>query len=121
MGYLQEPVLIPNAVNTQHFSQTFSTKALEEAASELGKTAGNVYMVTTSRLVHKNGIDDVIRALALLPAHVQFVVYGGGPDEAMLKALATKLGVADRVHFNGLIGHDAMPLYLQACDIFIHR
>ena len=36
----------------------------------------------------------------------------------MLENLATELGVNNRVHLKGLIGHDVMPKYLKACDIF---
>jgi glycosyltransferase involved in cell wall biosynthesis len=69
--------------------------------------------------VHKNAIDDVIRAMVDLPDHVKFVIFGSGPDETMLKSLAASLGVANRVLFRGQIGHEEMPRYLKACDIFI--
>ena len=79
-GFLGEPVLIPNAVNTAHFTQTYTEEELAAARQELGKQAGDVFLVTTSRLVHKNATDDVIKAVAELPANVHFVVYGTGPD-----------------------------------------
>lgn len=119
MGCTTEPVLIPNAVNTTHFSQTYTESELAIVRDELGKKAGDVFVVTTSRLVHKNGIDDVIRAMSLLPSHIHFIVYGSGPDREMLETLAKDLEVSSRVHFKGLISHDAMPKYLKACDIFI--
>ena len=118
MGYEGEPVLVPNAVNIKHFSQEFSESELHEAKIDLGKKPGEVFVVTTSRLVTKNGIDDVVKAMALLPNNVHFIIYGGGPDKDMLESLAKELKVDDRVHFKGLIGHDVMPLYLKACDIF---
>jgi glycosyltransferase involved in cell wall biosynthesis len=77
-----------------------------------------VYIVTTSRLVHKNGIDDVIRALPRLPENVSFLIYGIGPDEEKLRALAKELGVEARARFMGQIAHAEMPLMLAACDIF---
>jgi len=118
MGHPHEPILVPNAVNTKHFSQTYTEEELQAARAELGKQPGDVFIVTTSRLVHKNGIDDVIKAMPELPSHVHFIIYGGGPDEAKLKSLAAELRVTERVHFKGLIGHDVMPKYLKACDIF---
>jgi glycosyltransferase involved in cell wall biosynthesis len=119
MGYTSEPVLVPNAVNTAHFSQSFSDEEIQGAKRELGKKEGDLFLVTTSRLVHKNGIDDVVRAMPLLSENVHFIVYGGGGDKEMLEKLSKDLGVANRVHFMGLIGHEVMPKYLQACDIFI--
>jgi glycosyltransferase involved in cell wall biosynthesis len=80
---------------------------------------GEVYVITTSRLVTKNAVDDMIRALPLLPENVSFVVLGTGPDEAALKKLATDLHVSERVKWLGQIGHADMPKYLKACDIFI--
>lgn len=119
MGYRDEPVLIPNAVNTKHFSKPVPEETISSIQQELGKKEGDTFLITTSRLVHKNGIDDVVTALSQLPETVHFVVFGGGPDEEKLKTLAEKLGVSDRVQFRGLIGHDMMPAYLKACDIFI--
>jgi glycosyltransferase involved in cell wall biosynthesis len=118
-GFVGEPVLIPNAVNTAHFTQTYSAEELAAAKAELSKKDGDVFLVTTSRLVPKNAVDDVIKALKLLPEHVQFVVYGTGPEEDMLKQLARDFGVSDRVQFLGHIDHSVMPKYLKACDIFI--
>lgn len=118
-GAQQEPVLIPNAVNTNHFTEIYTEQELNEAQAELGKQEGDIFLVTTSRLVHKNATDDVIRALAHLPERVHFVVYGTGPDEDMLKELVSELGLDSRVHMRGHIDHADMPKYLKACDIFI--
>lgn len=119
MGFAGHAEVIPNAVDTKHFSHAYSENELAAMRAKLGKKPGDIFLVTTSRLVHKNGIDDVIRALALLPEHVHFMIYGIGPDEAALRALAQKLGVAGRTHFMGQIEHAEMPLMLAACDIFI--
>ncbi len=110
--------IIPNAVNTKHFSQEFSKEEIGSAKRDLGKKDGDVFIVTTSRLVEKNAVDDVIRAMKFLPGNVHFIVFGIGPDEEKLKKLAQKEKVETRVHFRGQIGHKEMPLYLKACDIF---
>lgn len=111
--------LVPNAVNTKHFSQTYAEAELSELKNRLGKKPGDIFVITTSRLVHKNAIDDVIRALPHLPAHVYFLVLGIGPDEAALKALAQKLDVEQRVKWIGQVDHTEMPKYLKISDIFI--
>lgn len=118
-GFKKEVALVPNAVNTEHFSQHLSSEELAAYKEKLGKSEGDVYVVTTSRLVHKNGIDDMIRALALLPGNISFIIYGIGPDEEMLRSLAKEVGVEKRARFMGQIGHAEMPLALKACDIFI--
>lgn len=118
-GFKGEPVLVPNAVDTKHFTQQYSAEQLRTVRSEYGVSDDDVLLVTTSRLVHKNAVDDVIRALALLPAHVKFVVFGTGPDEIMLRSLIKELDLEGRVQLRGHIGHAQMPMYLKACDIFI--
>lgn len=119
MGFKGDSEVIPNAVDTKRFAQSYSPDEIAAMREKLGKRAGDVFIVTTSRLVYKNGIDDVIRALPLLPAQVSFLIYGIGPDEEMLKTLAIELKVESRARFMGQIGHAEMPLMLAACDIFI--
>ncbi len=119
MGFKGKSVLIPNAVDTKRFTHPYTQTEIQQMRQELGKQEKDVFLVTTSRLVHKNAVDDVIRALPLLPEHIIFLIYGIGPDEDKLKKLAADLGVAHRARFMGQIGHAAMPLMLNACDIFI--
>jgi glycosyltransferase involved in cell wall biosynthesis len=119
MGHTKAPVLVPNAVNIAHFSQHVEEREVLHMKKNLGKHEGDVFLVTTSRMVNKNALDDVITALSHLPPYVHFLIYGGGPEEAMLRAHAQTLGVVERVHFMGLISHADMPKMLRACDIFI--
>jgi glycosyltransferase involved in cell wall biosynthesis len=118
-GFEGAPVLVPNAVNTAHFSQAIPLSRIQEIQDTLGKKMGDVFVITTSRLVHKNAVDDMIRALPHLPQHVRFIILGIGPDEGKLRTLAQVLGVTARVEFVGQIGHAEMPAYLKASDIFI--
>jgi glycosyltransferase involved in cell wall biosynthesis len=82
-------------------------------------TAGTVNLVTSSRLVHKNALDEVIRALVLLPKNVQFVIYGTGPDEADLRELSAELAVSDRVLFKGYIPNPELAHAFSTTHIFI--
>lgn len=118
-GFGGTPILIPNAVDTRHFSQEYSFESRQNVRKELGVSDEDILLVTTSRLVYKNAVDDVIAAVALLPPSVKFIIFGLGPDEAMLKSLAEKLSVQNRVQFRGQITHTDMPKYLKACNIFI--
>lgn len=118
-GYTRDIIRIPNAVNVEHFTQTCTPEQRTAIRRELDLTHNDVALVTTSRLVHKNGIDDVIRSLQNLPKRVKFVIFGTGPEEEKLRLLARTLQVQDRVVFYGFIDHAVMPKYLKACDIFI--
>src|SRR3989344_1398500 len=98
-GFAGPLEVLPNGVDVSHFSG-------DRVAHE-----GTV-LVTSSRLVRKNGIDTVIRALPLLP-EAQFVVCGTGPSEKTLKQLAKELGVDRRVHWRGHVDHSLLPRYLH--------
>ncbi|HYD92917.1 MAG TPA: glycosyltransferase [Candidatus Paceibacterota bacterium] len=106
-GYRGEPMLVPNGVDLASFS---SVEPIPHTGTVL---------VTTSRLVHKNAVDDVIRALVLLPEDVTFSIYGVGPDEEKLRSLAKELKVESRVHFHGSIAYARIPEALSRADIFI--
>lgn len=119
MGFAGEAEVIPNAVDTARFAKAQLPEDLKRMRQELGKKDGEIFLVTTSRLVHKNAVDDVLRALPSLPEFVTFLIYGIGPDEDTLRELSRTLGVEGRARFMGQIAHDRMPLMLGACDIFI--
>lgn len=106
-GYEDEPAVIPNGVDLELFGRVAPVQH-----------AGTV-LITTSRLVRKNAVDDVIRALPLLPNEVSFAVYGTGPDERKLRALARSLGVGERVRFMGQAAYRELPGALAQADIFI--
>ncbi len=119
MGYKGPVSVVPNAVDTAHFSKKYSAGVLNEIKDRLRKKMGDVFVITTSRLVHKNAVDDVIRALPHLPENVSFIVLGVGPDEEKLRKLAADLHVAGRVQFLGQVDHADLPKYLKVSDIFI--
>ena len=119
MGFEGDIELVPNAVNTKHFSQDFPKKELDKLKEKLGKKENEKYVITTSRLVKKNAVDDVIKALPMLPENIKFIVLGTGPDEKMLKELAKEKKVQDRVMFLGQVDHSEMPKYLKISDVFI--
>ncbi len=119
MHYGCEIKVVPNAVDIKHFSQNFSSTILDELKTSLGKTASDKYLITTSRLVPKNGIIDVIQALKLLPENIKFLILGEGPDRESLQKVSKQLNLGDRVKWLGLVDHKEIPKYLKISDIFI--
>lgn len=119
MGFKGPIEIIPNAVDTKKFAKEYSQEELGELKKKLGKKDGEIYLITTSRLVKKNAADDVIKALPLLPENISFLILGLGPDEEMLRKLAKDKGVETRVKFLGQVQHSEMPKYLKVSNIFI--
>ena len=60
-----------------------------------------------------------IAALAHMPDDVVLVLAGAGPDEAALRAEATRSGLGERVRFLGNLDHDALPLLLSAAEAMV--
>lgn len=118
MGFAGSLEVVPNAVNIAHFSQNYSMEELVDLKNKLGKKEGDKFIITTSRLVLKNAVDDVIKSLKYLPENIKFLVLGDGPDREMLENLAKKENVENRVRFVGLVDHKEMPKYLKISDIF---
>jgi glycosyltransferase involved in cell wall biosynthesis len=76
-------------------------------------------LFTSSRLEKKNGVTDVVSALALLPAHVCFVVCGSGSLQETIQSQVAAQGLQNRVKFMGFVDPKELPLLMRASDIFI--
>ena len=88
----------------------------------LADRCGSRVVVTTGNLVPRKGHDMVIRALASLPAafaDVTYVIVGDGPHRGELQALATGLGMRDRVVFAGRVPDSDLPAYYALADVFV--
>lgn len=118
-GYRGDSVLVPNGVDLALFLKDVDQKEKEELISNLDKKLGDVFLVTTSRLNHKNAVDDIISALVSLPKNVSLLVIGKGEEGPKLQKQANDLGVSDRVKFLGYVNYEYIPKYLSVCDIFI--
>lgn len=119
MGYEGQIEVVPNAVDTKHFSRGYSDFELTDLKTKLGKKYTDVFLIHTGRLVVKNAVGDIIKSLRYLPETVKLLLVGQGYQEAELKALAESEGVGSRVQFLGFIPHSDMPRYLQVSDVFI--
>ncbi|GAB2590727.1 glycosyltransferase [Microlunatus antarcticus] len=82
-------------------------------------------IVSVGRLVPRKGYATVVESLVDLPG-VELVVAGGHVDDGhveaeqlRLQALAAGLGVADRVHLIGQVGHFLMPALLSTGDVVV--
>ncbi len=107
MGYEGGVEVIPNGVDINKFSG--ETAEMEE----------NVILITTSRLVPKNGISDIIESLRFLPERVKLKIIGSGP---LLRKLNKQVGrnkLESRVKFLGQMDHLEMISHLRASHIFV--
>jgi glycosyltransferase involved in cell wall biosynthesis len=111
-------VVIPNGVPAA-FAKKVARVELASARQTMGKKSRDKLVITTSRLVHKNGIDIILHALVLLPPTVKLAVLGDGPERERLLKLTDECKLTSRVVFLSEVAHDTLPAYLQAADIFV--
>jgi teichuronic acid biosynthesis glycosyltransferase TuaC len=79
-------------------------------------------LVTVANLIERKRIADVIRAVALLTGEwpqLRHVIVGDGPERPALEALATSLGVADRVDFLGRLTPDDAVAAARRATLFV--
>jgi glycosyltransferase involved in cell wall biosynthesis len=111
--------VIPNGVDVARFTREYPLEEIIKVRNSFGFSSDAVVLVTASRLVVKNGLSDVIKALVLLPPNVCFVICGTGELENSLKKLVEDLNLNSRVVFLGNKSHEELPKILKASDIFI--
>ena len=109
MGYKGKIEVIPNGVDVKRFQPDACDKQPTES----------IVLITTSRLVEKNAVGDIIKALRFLPENVKLKIIGIGPLEKGLKLLAHNLRLGNMVEFLGLISQEEIPHHLHQADIFI--
>jgi glycosyltransferase involved in cell wall biosynthesis len=71
------------------------------------------------RLVEEKGVDLLLEALAGLEGMWRAYVLGSGPANGALQAQAQRLGLADRVSFDGWIPSAQMPAYYRQLDVLV--
>ena len=75
-------------------------------------------ILTVGALIPRKGQALVIEALPALPG-VHYRLAGAGEEQARYRALAERLGVADRVHFLGPVANADLPTLYRAADIVV--
>ena len=122
-GWRGEAVVIPNGVDVAAFTKTVPRDACIALRSEFGFAADDAVVITTSRLVVKNGMDTLIRAIHGLNgkriAHpVKLLIVGDGVERGRLEALVRELGEGSTIRFAGVVPFADIPRYLASADVF---
>ncbi len=83
--------------------------------------ADPVRILAVGRAVAKKGFDDLLDALARLPAglHWRLVHIGSGELRKSLAAQAERLGLADRVAWRGGLAQDDVIAAMRDADLFV--
>jgi D-inositol-3-phosphate glycosyltransferase len=94
------------------------------ARRELG-LAGEKILLFVGRIDPLKGIDQLLRAIPLLPDRegLRLLVIGGDEQSQSevdkLRGLAAGLGIENSVSFEGIVRHDRLPYYYSAADVCV--
>jgi len=112
--------IVPNGISVEKFIKSKVYKA--RLPDGQVKNKEEKIIITTSRLVYKNGVDVLIRAISNLKSQIsnfELLILGSGPEEKKLKNLAKELKIDDIVQFFGHIEQEKVYDYLAEADIFV--
>jgi glycosyltransferase involved in cell wall biosynthesis len=104
--------LIENGIDTARYARSQKPDALPRVV----KRPGERWVGTLAGLRAVKNLPRLVRAFADLPEPWQLVIAGEGPERETIKAEATRLGVAHRVHLPGFVDDPAKAAGLF--DIF---
>ncbi|PKQ01204.1 MAG: glycoside hydrolase [Alphaproteobacteria bacterium HGW-Alphaproteobacteria-13] len=88
-------------------------RAAARAAFAMGDAPA---ILTVGALIPRKGQELVIAALPALPG-VHYWLAGAGEEEGAYRALAARLGVAERVHWLGPVANADLPQLYRAADV----
>jgi glycosyltransferase involved in cell wall biosynthesis len=112
-------VLIPGGVDTERFKPHGDRR---EVRRSLGIDEAALVLLTVRRLVPRMGIENLLRAAALLKQTVpdlKLLIGGRGELRTRLEKVAMSEGLGDSVSFLGAISDSELPSYYQAADLFV--
>lgn len=113
--------VIPCGVNMEIFQPVDKITARNHIGFE-----GDKLVLYVGRIEAIKGIDNLIKAIPLLPEelNVSLLIVGGDeysfPEIERLKRFAHSLGVAEKVVFPGLVKQEQLRYYYSAADVFVN-
>ena len=115
--------VIPNGVDIGAFSRNFSYGEMTDLENKLGIMPDDKVIISSSRLVTKNGLDLLIGAMSELNKDRQFscklILAGEGPLEESLRLKVKSLHLEDKVIFAGTVSQEELPRYLKISDVSV--
>ncbi len=113
-GYRRPIAVVYNGVDFQKFKMQSSKFQIAHQKQKV--------VITVSRLVRKNGVDVLIRAVSEVKREIpdiQCHIIGDGPDRRALERLAWDLGLQQNVTFAGRVLPEQVPYHLARADVFV--
>jgi 1,2-diacylglycerol 3-alpha-glucosyltransferase len=117
-GVEENVEVVPNGVDLAPFQG--QVEPVHRA--ELGFREDQVILTYMGRLGPEKNLPFLLRAfkgVAMTYENAGLLILGDGPERENLVEQARLLGIAERVHFTGMIPYSQLPRYLAAADAFV--
>lgn len=111
--------VVPLGTDPVFFRPAIDTSGVRE---RYGLPADARWLMTVARLVRHKGIDTVLRAMARLASDapdLRYLLVGAGERLDELRALASELGVGDRVHFLTDVPDADLPALYNLATVYV--
>ena len=89
---------------------------------EFGFSHQDVVLTYVGRLAPEKNLPLLLRAfrgVASAYDHARLLLVGDGPEKDNLLDSAANMGIADKVHFTGMVPHPEVPCYMTTADAFV--
>lgn len=110
--------VIPNGANVYTFAP-FQTHVCQQ---RVGLPPHRRYVGYVGSLTTWQDIPSLLQAFATIAERhpsVDLVIVGDGIMREQIVQQCQQMGIVQRVHMTGVVPHDQVPLYLNACDIAV--
>jgi len=111
---IRRPVVVLNCPSA---TQTTASYAEERSPLREHARPGERIVLFHGSLSPHRGVEELIRAMPLLPRDVRLVVLGHGAHGSVLQALATESSAAERITFLPSVPAAELPAWLAGADI----
>ena len=123
IGTPEKHIKIFSGMDLAPFLNVSKGLSAAQAKKQAGIPEDALVVGKVARLFPLKGHDlfmDAAGKVAAVRPDVHFLLVGGGILRESLEEQARKLGIADRVHFAGLVRPEEVPALIQAMDVVVH-
>jgi glycosyltransferase involved in cell wall biosynthesis len=114
----QKLVVNPNGVDTEKFRPGAGGQSIRE---ELGIAGDETLAGFVGTFGPWHGVMELAHAVTLIPRdeRLRFLLIGAGKLREEVERVVREAGMIDRVIFAGVVEHERVPAYLDACDVLV--
>jgi len=107
--------VVPNGVDMNKFYPMIDIKELKD------RFDGKTILLYVGPITNRKGLKYLIEAMPEILVHKRntVLIMVGGGDSVFLQNLSKNLGVQNIVFFEGFVPEEKLPMYYNACDLFV--